>query len=488
MDKAQQIWFDFTTSLHWTRPPVGVVRVEQECCRWMLHKLKDRIRLCVYDQSIGRFLELGREDALRILNRDFDELGALEAKTTASAPSPSPAVTRPGLARRMETAMRKLALKVLANVPQKYQPTLRGYLVAARRTMAFGYQEWVAIRAARATPAPPQRADAPASVATTSRPLANFGAGDVYLTMGLDWDHDKLDFLYREKKRTGVKVLNFAHDIIPVKFPHYYPSGKFDLFSVYFATMGWTADLIICNSECTARDLGQFLEKVGAPTPPMTVVRLGDKLPATDNIEPTPEIAALLKQPFLLAVSTIEIRKNHETLYRALLRLVESGYEAPKLVFVGMTGWRVDDFMYSLQHDPRIADRIVVLDHVSDADLSVLYRHCLFTLYPSLYEGWGLPVAESLSYGKFCLASDAASIPEIAGNIIDYADPWDVPSWAEKIRHYCSDPLALLQREHLIASQHRLTSWEATADQMIAASEIVSPGGQMERNASVTAV
>lgn len=481
MDKEPQIWFDFTTSLHWTRPAVGVVRVEQECCRWLLLKLGDRVRPCVFDQSTSQLLEFDRQDAWRILSRNTiadtgPAKGAMHIDPPLSPPAVSSCAPRAGMAKRIEKVLRKLAVALLARMPEKYQPALRRYMVAVRRTMAYGYQEWNAARAARNTP--PPIAPAPLTVAppATSRPAAKFGAGDVYLTMGLDWDHNKLDFLYREKKRTGVKVLNFAYDIIPVKFPHYYPSGKFDLFSVYFATMGWTADMVICISQCTARDLGQFLDEVGVPRPPMTVVRLGDALPVEGTMQPSAEVSELLKEPFLLAVSTIEIRKNHETLYRAFLRLIESGLEVPKLVFVGMMGWRVDDFVFSLRNDPRVADRIVILDHVSDADLSTLYRTCLFTLYPSLYEGWGLPVAESLSYGKFCLASNAASIPEIAGDIIDYADPWNVPLWAEKIWHYCSNPLELHKREQLIASRYRLTSWETTADQMIAAVDRVSPG------------
>ncbi|MEJ8811734.1 glycosyltransferase family 1 protein [Variovorax ureilyticus] len=469
----QLIWFDFTTSLHWTRSAVGVVRVEQECCRWLLTKLKDRVRICVFDQSVGQFVELGVQEAWKVLGRDWSASSATVNSSIVPALSQSNEPTTPvGLARRTERFLRRVALATLNRLPRAWQSAVRSYLIALRRTLAYGYHELKATRAASAAPSTRGSAPAPESLRHPCRPLVRFQRGDIYLTMGLDWDHgEKMDVLYREKKRTGLRVINFAHDIIPVKFPHYYQRGKFDLFSAYFATMGWTADRIICNSECTARDLEAFLEHVGAPRPPMSVVRLGDALPATDGGKPSPEVAKLLDAPFLLAVSTIEIRKNHESLYRAYLRLIESGFDVPKLVLVGMIGWRVDDFIYSLRNDPRVDGKIVILDHVSDADLVTLYRRCLFTLYPSLYEGWGLPVAESLAYGKFCLASNAASIPEIAGGIIDYVDPWDVPQWAEKIQLYCSDPAALRNMEQRIATQYRLTSWETTADQMIAAIE-----------------
>lgn len=488
MSEHRLIWIDFTTSLHWTRPPVGIIRVEQECTRWMLAKLKDRVRLCIFDPVTAQFLELAVQEAWDVLERDWNAPAPTPGLPPAPGPAPmvAPKVVptapkkAPRLARRLERMLRKIALATLDLIPGTWRPAARNYLIAVRRTLAHGYAELKAARAASAGPAAPAPATSPVHALAAaaepprspSRPPARFGNGDSYLTMGLDWDHgNKMDVLYREKKRTGMRVFNFAYDIIPVKFPTYYPSGKFDLFSAYFATIGWTADKIFCISNCTERDLGAFLDRVGAPRPPMAVVRLGDALPATGTCEPSPEVAAILQAPFLLSVSTIEIRKNHESLYRAYLRLIESGFEVPTLVLVGMIGWRVDDFMYSLRNDPRVEGKIVILDHVSDADLASLYRGCLFTLYPSLYEGWGLPVAESLAYGKFCLASSAASIPEIAGDILDYVDPWDVPRWAEKIRLYCAEPGALRDMERRIEARYRATSWETTADQMIAAIE-----------------
>jgi len=474
MRKKQLIWFDFTTSLHWTRPAVGIVRAEQECCRWLLTKLSDRVRLCVFDVPTGQFLELEAQEAWNVLDRGWASSASMASPSTPPVSASTDTVPAPpGKARRVERVLRKAAFALLAGIPSAYQPRARSYLVAIRRTLAYGYKEVMGAHSRSATPPASQRDEPPAHAEpfrAARRPLANFKQGDSYLTLGLDWDYGgKMEALYREKKVTGIKVFNFAYDIIPVKFPHYFPSGKFDLFSVYFANMGWTADKIICISECTARDLSAFLDQVGAPQPAMTVIRLGDTLPATGCGETSLDILALLGKPFLLSVSTIEVRKNHESLYRAYLQLIESGFDAPPLVLVGMHGWRVDDFMYALQNDPRIKGKIVVLNHVTDADLAVLYRNCLFTLYPSLYEGWGLPVAESLAYGKFCLASNAASIPEIAGDVIDYVDPWDISDWAKKIRLYCTDSAALIKREQLIATGYQLTSWERAADEVLKA-------------------
>lgn len=469
-----KLWFDLTTSVSWSRPAVGVVRVEQECCRQLLVKLPDQVRLCVYDQRQAQFLELDKQRAWSILTRDWSQSEQQRAEGTCIQPVAAaipPSSSPRGPIKRLERVLRSVALAALHVLPNTYQAAARNRLIAIRQTLAFGYHQWKAAHvpaAAVAMPAPLQPSQtAPSPAAAPAQGI--FGAGDCYLTMGLDWDHDKMEHLYREKCKAGLKVFNFAHDIIPVKFPHFYPSGKFDLFSVYFANMAWTADHIFCNSWCTARDLGDFFERVGAPNPPKSVVRLGDVLPQLEGRGPSEEVARLIDKPYLLFVSTIEIRKNHETLYKAYVRLIEQGFDVPTLVFVGMAGWRIDDFMYSLRNDPRVQFKIVILDHVTDSDLSHLYKNCLFTLYPSLYEGWGLPVAESLAYGKFCLAARAASIPEVAGDVIDYADPWSVPEWTEKIRLYCSNPQLVAEREKFISEHFRITSWEATVDQMLEA-------------------
>jgi glycosyltransferase involved in cell wall biosynthesis len=70
-----------------------------------------------------------------------------------------------------------------------------------------------------------------------------------------------------------------------------------------------------------------------------------------------------------------------------------------------MRGWGAERFFQKLEAEPDVARYVTLLHHVSDNDLAVLYQKSLFTLYPSLYEGWGLPVAESLAYGKVCIAS-----------------------------------------------------------------------------------
>ena len=74
---------------------------------------------------------------------------------------------------------------------------------------------------------------------------------------------------------------------------------------------------------------------------------------------------------------------------------------------------------------------------MTDVELALLYRKCLLTMFPSLAEGWGLPVGESLAYGKICIASRAGAIPEVGGELVDYVDPYDA---SRRARRCCALP------------------------------------------------
>jgi len=123
----------------------------------------------------------------------------------------------------------------------------------------------------------------------------------------------------------------------------------------------------------------------------------------------------------------------------------------------------VQELFSDLRLDPMVAGKIELLHHVDDADLAVLYQHAQFTVYPSLYEGWGLPVAESLAFGKYCLASNAASLPEVGGDWVDYLDPWDVPGWAERLQFLFAHPEWVAERNARIAREYRAHPWRETA-------------------------
>jgi len=303
---------------------------------------------------------------------------------------------------------------------------------------------------------------------SNQQPKSPFISGDVYISLGLDWDDKDYAYLFSEKKRINFKVLLFCYDIIPVKYPHLFFADAASRFAHYFANLAWCADEVLCISECSRRDLTELLNELGSPVPPMSVIKLGCDIPLFNIEKPTPEILEIAANRFILFVSTIERRKNHEILYRAYTRLVDSGMEnLPLLVFVGMPGWGVNELLSDLQLDMRTKPYIRILNYVSDLDLQYLYQHAIFTVFPSLYEGWGIPVAESLANGKFCLTSNAASMPEVGEDFVEYIDPWDLPAWVERLKWYFSHPEEVLLKEQRIRNEYRPTPWNETASSVL---------------------
>lgn len=290
----------------------------------------------------------------------------------------------------------------------------------------------------------------------------NFKKNDIYLTIGLDWDHKNYTYLYEVKVRSEIKVITMCYDLIPVLFPHLVVANVAGVFAKYFADLAWLSDHVFCISKNTENDLINFLNEIGAPLPTTSVIRLGENIVPKDCLTNKSSLLKATNEPYILFVSTIERRKNHEVIYRAIVKIINSQMSPPHVVFVGMNGWGVADFLNDIRLDPRVQNKVTILNNVDDDNLAALYKNALFTVYPSLYEGWGLPVAESLSYGKFCIASNSSSIPEIGGEFIDYVDPYDVSGWAQKILYYTRNQQDLDQRVNEITKNYKPYAWRET--------------------------
>jgi glycosyltransferase involved in cell wall biosynthesis len=437
------VWVHVSTLMKWDRPPVGVVRVEREYCQWLLaHSAAqpvERVRFCVYDDTLIQFTEV---DA------------ALVRERLARRLSSQPAVPRElvGWRASVKRAWRSLHPHLPAGWPQALS-------AAGRRTYHHLLQAARSFRAAMA-----RMLAGPA--ANTAPAAAAFGAGDRFVSLGADWAYLNQPLLFRIKREAGLRVTLICYDAIPVLLPHLFVGvlSRED-FALHLVDLAWCADSVLCISECTRRDFEGVMTMLGGPRPPTQVIRLGSQVHAPDaEVEQSPRGLPLEDhRPFVLYVSTIERRKNHEVLYRAWTRLREQGLAPHRLVFVGMRGWGVDDLFNDLQLDERVRGDIVSLNHVSDAELAWLYRHAAFTVFPSLYEGWGLPVVESLAWGKFCLASNAASLPEAGSDWVEYLDPWDLPAWVDKLAFYMQHPQAVQERNARIAREFRPVTWIETA-------------------------
>jgi len=286
-----------------------------------------------------------------------------------------------------------------------------------------------------------------------------FSAGDWLVSLGAAWSR-LYDSKANENLRAGgVRFAVMVYDLIPELFPEWTLRGTIDDFGVFLRDTVAAADMIFTISQNSAADIERFLRKVAAPAIPVVVLPVGCSAPLAR------QTAIAQASPFVLLVATIEIRKNHALMFRVWQRLVQSmpRAEVPALVFAGTIGWLTADFLQQLENSQWLGGKIVFLDAPTDEELAALYNSCLFTVFPSLYEGWGLPVTESLGFGKPVAASNRSSIPEAGGEFCVYFDPENLDEATAVIRGLIEQPERVAALKRRIANEFRPPRWEDTA-------------------------
>ena len=229
--------------------------------------------------------------------------------------------------------------------------------------------------------------------------------------------------------------------------------------------------MLLATSRSTAGDVEAYAAQRGIvlrqPVVPITVGTGFTAMAAA--VAPSADLPP--PDSYALFVSTIEARKNHLLLFRVWRRLLQEmpPERVPTLVFAGRVGWLVDDLMQQLDNSAWLDGKIVLIECPTDADLVALYRGCRFTLFPSLYEGWGLPVTESLAFGKPCVIANRSSLPEAGGEFARYFDPDDVNDATRVIRATIEDDAGLAAWEKRIREEFRPVDWSVSAEAVLRA-------------------
>ena len=287
-----------------------------------------------------------------------------------------------------------------------------------------------------------------------------FKKGDTILIPGASWHHHTLitDIGYL-KTKLDLKIAHIIYDLIPVLFPEYFGQGFGDVYTKHMFNVFAVTDHALAISENTKKDSIAFLNEMKLPKIEVSTFRLGDD-PISSKLAGTPPKGVQLSpNEYVHAVGTFEIRKNYLLLYNVWKKALLTGKKLPKLVIVGQPGWLSGDVSLLMNFDMNARKSIVVLHDADDSQLMWLYKNCMFTVYPSFYEGWGLPIAESLNYGKLCLASNTSSMPEIGKSLIDYFDPYDVKECLRLINEYSTNPKMLKEKEQQIKTQYKPAEW-----------------------------
>ena len=313
-------------------------------------------------------------------------------------------------------------------------------------------------------------------------PAVKFLDGDILFNPGASWSISNYFLAAREARREyGATVVTFIHDCIPLLYPEYCTDDVIQDYVSWFPEVLSGSDLIIANSVNTKRDVENTAQQMGLFCPPIAAVPLNGSFEQSTNrgtysdaempvIEKLSSLGLFGQRTsdYVLFVSTVEPRKNHVAAFQAWSALLKKyGSKVPYLVCSGLHGWHSNYTMSVLDRNRMLASKVIMTGPISDRLIDDLYTGALFTVYPSLYEGWGLPVSESISYGKVPLVADNSSLREAGGDIAVYFDTHSVPDFVEKAGKLAFDDAFRSSREKALQTAAHLRSWSEVASAMI---------------------
>lgn len=254
-----------------------------------------------------------------------------------------------------------------------------------------------------------------------------------------------------------VKRITVVHDLTPLMFPHYHPWIGGLLQRLFLKRILQKTDLILTVSKNTAHDLGI--------TFPFTQGKTRVIYPGRDPFfRPEYSNAVLQKwqitTPYFLCVGTIEPRKNLLLLLEAYQEFRQQYKERVQLLLVGGKGWKYQVFYDELAVHPFKED-IHLMGYVEKQDLPALYTQAVATVYPSHYEGFGLPVLEAMACGGVVISSDQASLPEVGGEAALYFHPEDAKGLLQHMLTITQSKDLGEERRNQSLQQAACFSWKA---------------------------
>ncbi|WP_146604551.1 glycosyltransferase family 4 protein [Rhodoplanes roseus] len=454
-----RILLDLSWSLRWAGPPVGILRVERELARFAFASLPAAHGV-FFDPATRRYRLLDRATALRFLAGDavLDTLGLRDPGRVGRRKSDRiPATLRP-LARWLLQS-RHMALQTLERRRLAAPPERAARIARLQAPLIKGKYRGLMLKGDGS------RRDFVPLDALASAPV-DFRPDDILVCAGAGWSHTDIAAIRDQKQATPFRLALLCYDIIPILFPQFYKPHDVESFTHYFEGAFRIADLVLVNSRRVEADVKAWCTRLALPLAATTVVPLGADIPAAGGAPAGALPSGLEPQKFALFVSTIEPRKGHRLLYETWLRLLAAGVPQKagfKLVFVGRPGWMVEDLVRALDSDERLNGTLLRLDRVDDATMRALSAGAAFCLYPSRYEGYGLPLVEAFHLGKAVIASTGGSLPEVAGPFSPCLDPEDAEAWFTTMRRWIEDPSARAPYEETIRTSFRHPGWSESA-------------------------
>lgn len=278
--------------------------------------------------------------------------------------------------------------------------------------------------------------------------------------LGIDCDIIQLSEIAVQPVRKA-RTVAFVHDLTTQLFPDYHVWSNRFLHNRRFQHLD-RVDAVLTNSEATKRDIVEYL-KIEPRKVHVTALAADEQFRVLDSFKVLPVLEKYgLKKPYLLFVGTLEPRKNVETLIKAFNLLKERHRIPHQLVLAGQKGWLYERILELIKFSPYRED-IKQIGYVPDTELPAILNGAEVFVYPSYYEGFGLPVLEAMQCGTPVITSDVSSLPEVGGEACLYTSPDSTEQLADQIYRVISS--SSLQKSLSEAGKERAKafSWEKCA-------------------------
>lgn len=292
--------------------------------------------------------------------------------------------------------------------------------------------------------------------------ISHFEPNAVFFVFGGGWirnaTYTKALVSIAQSNNTSLAIL--IHDLIQWTKCELYGAAASTFISNASQILKFS-DLIFYYSHSTGNEIQRFCKEMYIAGPRTKKIWLGsDKFCSSIKEKFNKEILEELRFNFILCVNALDVRKNHIFLLSVWDRLfLTLGEKTPTLVLVGKESWGSESIICHIEAVAKRTNRVLWLNNLTDQDLHSLYTHAILVLNPSLAEGWGLPVSESLNYGKVCITSNISSLNEISPEFTVRLDPTNIEEWFLTIKAYLLDDTLRKIHEDYIEKSFKPLGW-----------------------------
>ena len=227
------------------------------------------------------------------------------------------------------------------------------------------------------------------------------------------------------------KEFFFVYDLTWLVMPETHTQSRVLIYKLLFNKTVRNSYKIVVISQSTKRDLVKYYK-----VPENKILLIYPRLPKQAKIEVKPKIDT--KIPYILFIGTLEPRKNIDSLIKAFYRLKTKVGLPHQLVISGKGGWKYSS-IFRLIEELKLKNDVTMTDYVTEEEKEYLYNHADVFVYPSFYEGFGIPPLEAMSHGCPVITSNTSSLPEVVGDAAIMINPHDVNALAEAMGKVLTD-------------------------------------------------